>query len=105
MTRRASSITPQPQQITRDGDYYVLSLALPLVEREEVKLHRSVFDELIIRIGNWKRNVSLPLGLAKLDIAGAVRGRAAQHSLRRRRGRGSHPCGGTKRAVTLAHLA
>ena len=45
--------------------------ALPLVEREEVKLHRSVFDELIIRIGNWKRNVSLPLGLAKLDIAGA----------------------------------
>ena len=60
-----------PQQIMRDGDFYVLSLALPLVEREEVKLHRSVFDELIIRIGNWKRNVSLPLGLAKLDIAGA----------------------------------
>jgi arsenite-transporting ATPase len=60
-----------PQKITRDGEHYVLSLALPLVEREEVKLHRSVFDELIIRIGNWKRNVSLPLGLAKLDIAGA----------------------------------
>lgn len=60
-----------PQQITRDGDYYVLSLALPLVDREEVKLHRSVFDELVVRIGNWKRNVSLPLGLAKLDIAGA----------------------------------
>jgi len=44
---------------------------LPLVEREDVKLHRSVYDELIVRIGNWKRNVALPLGLAKLDIAGA----------------------------------
>ncbi|MCB0058680.1 MAG: ArsA family ATPase, partial [Caldilineaceae bacterium] len=25
----------------------------------------------IIRIGNWKRNVSLPTGLARLDISGA----------------------------------
>jgi arsenite-transporting ATPase len=61
----------KPQEITRQEDKYVLSLALPLVDRDEVKLHRSVFDELIIRIGNWKRNVSLPYGLAKLDIAGA----------------------------------
>jgi len=49
----------------------VLSIALPLVAREDVNLHRSVFDELIVRIGNWKRNVALPMGLAKLDIAGA----------------------------------
>jgi arsenite-transporting ATPase len=41
------------------------------VEREEVQLHRSVFDELVVRIGNWKRNVSLPLGLARLDVASA----------------------------------
>lgn len=61
----------QPQEIRRDGDYYLLSLPLPLVEREEVHLHRSVFDELIIRIGNWKRNIALPLGLARLEIAGA----------------------------------
>jgi arsenite-transporting ATPase len=49
----------------------VLSIPLPLVEREEVHLHRSVFDELIVRIGNWKRNISLPLGLARLDISAA----------------------------------
>ncbi len=55
----------------REDGHYVLSLALPLVERDEINLHRSVFDELIIHIGNWKRNVSLPLGLAKLEIAGA----------------------------------
>jgi arsenite-transporting ATPase len=61
----------KPQQIFRNERHYVLSLPLPLVERDEVQLHRSVFDELVIRIGNWKRNVALPMGLAKLDIAGA----------------------------------
>lgn len=61
----------KPQDVFERDEYYVLSLALPLVERSDVKLHRSVYDELIVRIGNWKRNVALPLGLAKLDIAGA----------------------------------
>ncbi len=61
----------KPQEINRRDGHYVLSLALPLVEREEVHLHRSVFDELVVRIGNWKRNVSLPLGLARLDVAAA----------------------------------
>ena len=61
----------RPQEIFARDEYYVLSLALPLVERSEVHLHRSVFDELIVDIGNWRRNVSLPIGLAKLEIAGA----------------------------------
>ncbi|MGL4650048.1 MAG: ArsA family ATPase [Caldilineaceae bacterium] len=61
----------KPQEIVRENGHYVLSLALPLVERDEVQLHRSVFDELVVRIGNWKRNVSLPLGLARLDVASA----------------------------------
>jgi arsenite-transporting ATPase len=59
------------QEIFLRDDHYVLSLALPLIDRSEVNLHRSVFDELVVRIGNWKRNISLPLGLAKLDIDGA----------------------------------
>jgi arsenite-transporting ATPase len=61
----------KPQEIYRQDDSYVLSIPLPLVARSEVHLHRSVFDELIVRIGNWKRNIALPLGLAKLEIAGA----------------------------------
>lgn len=61
----------KPQEIFRQNGHYVLSLALPLVDRSEVHLHRSLYDELIVRIGNWKRNVSLPAGLAKLDVAGA----------------------------------
>jgi arsenite-transporting ATPase len=60
-----------PQEVFRQDGYYVLSIPLPLVEREQVHLHRSVFDELIVRIGNWKRNITLPLGLAKLEIGGA----------------------------------
>ena len=61
----------KPQEITRNNGYYVLSIPLPLAEREDVNLHRSVYDELIVRIGNWKRNVVLPTGLAKLDVSGA----------------------------------
>lgn len=59
------------QEVFRRDGQYVLSLPLPLVERDEIHLHRSVFDELVIRIGNWKRNVALPIGLARLDISGA----------------------------------
>ena len=61
----------KPQDIYRQNGDYVLSIPLPLVEREAVNLHRSVFDELVVRIGNWKRNVALPTGLAKLEISGA----------------------------------
>jgi arsenite-transporting ATPase len=60
-----------PQDIRRDGNHYVLSIPLPMVEKSEVQLHRSVVDELIIHIGNWKRNISLPMGLARLDIVRA----------------------------------
>ena len=61
----------KPQEIFRRNGEYVLSIPLPLAEREDVHLHRSVFDELIVRIGNWKRNLVLPTGLAKLDVSGA----------------------------------
>jgi arsenite/tail-anchored protein-transporting ATPase len=61
----------KPQDIFRRNGDYVLSIPLPLAEREDVHLHRSVFDELIVRIGNWKRNLVLPTGLAKLDVTGA----------------------------------
>jgi arsenite-transporting ATPase len=61
----------KPQDIFRQNGHYVLSIPLPLVEREQVHLHRSVFDELIVRIGNWKRNIALPMGLARLEIDGA----------------------------------
>ena len=61
----------EPQKIFARNGHYILSIALPLVAKEEVNLHRSVVDELIVRIGNWKRNIALPIGLARLKIDGA----------------------------------
>ena len=61
----------KPQEIFQRDGFYVLSIPLPLVDKADVQLHRSVVDELIIHIGNWKRNISLPTGLARLEIAGA----------------------------------
>ena len=61
----------EPQKVFAHDGHYILSIALPLVEKEEVHLHRSVVDELIVRIGNWKRNIALPIGLARLKIDGA----------------------------------
>ncbi len=61
----------EPQRVFVHDGHYMLSIALPLVEKEEVNLHRSVVDELIVRIGNWKRNIALPTGLARLKIDSA----------------------------------
>jgi arsenite/tail-anchored protein-transporting ATPase len=61
----------KPQEIIRQNGHYLLSIPLPLVEQEQVHLHRSVYDELVVRIGNWKRNIVLPMGLAKLEVSGA----------------------------------
>lgn len=67
----ATLFSGRPQEIYQQNGDYILSLVLPMVERDEVNLHRSVVDELIVRIGNWKRNVALPIGLARLEVAGA----------------------------------
>lgn len=61
----------KPQQVVKDGDDYLLVLPLPLVDKSEVSLHRGVYDELIVRIGNWKRHISLPQTLIGRPIAGA----------------------------------
>ncbi|RME52605.1 MAG: ArsA family ATPase, partial [Caldilineae bacterium] len=61
----------EPQKIFQQDGHYVLSIPLPMVSKEEVNLYRSVVDELVVHIGNWKRNIALPIGLARLEIAGA----------------------------------
>jgi len=53
----------------KDGRY-VLSLPLPFVEKENLQLTRSG-DELIVHIGNRKRNLILPRVLATLDVQSA----------------------------------
>ncbi|MCS7221875.1 MAG: TRC40/GET3/ArsA family transport-energizing ATPase [Anaerolineae bacterium] len=59
------------QQIIKKDQHYQLSLPLPLVDRSRIHLTKTAHDELVIRIGNWKRNLLLPRVLAGLEVAGA----------------------------------
>ncbi len=61
----------KPQQVVKDGDDYLLLLPLPLLDKRDVNLHRGIHDELVVRIGNWKRHISLPQALIGRQIAGA----------------------------------
>jgi len=47
------------QEVTREGDTYVLRLPLPHVEMDKVSMTKKG-DEMIIEIGNFKRDITLP---------------------------------------------
>ena len=49
---------------------YLLKMKVPFVTKEDLDLYQSPTD-LIIKIGNFKRNLPLPLVLRKYQIAGA----------------------------------
>jgi len=55
--------------IKKDGTYEV-SMKLPFVSRQDVELHR-VADELVVRIGAFKRHILLPRQAAASDAAAA----------------------------------
>ncbi|MFN8472072.1 MAG: ArsA family ATPase [Anaerolineae bacterium] len=60
----------QPQTISASNGGYDLRLRLPLVDRRAVDLGR-FGDELVIDVGNFRRNLILPRALAGLDVARA----------------------------------
>jgi len=62
--------TGQTQVIEKDGDGYRLIQPLPFVSKEQIHLTRAA-DELIVRIGNQKRNLILPRALVSLDVLSA----------------------------------
>jgi arsenite-transporting ATPase len=59
------------QEVVKVDGTYQLRLPLPFVEKSAIKLTRSMSDELIVHIGNWKRNIALPRVLAGLPVEGA----------------------------------
>jgi arsenite-transporting ATPase len=61
----------QAQRVEKNARGYSLTVPLPFVSGEEVQLTRSTFDELVIHIGNHKRNLLLPHVLAGLEVTGA----------------------------------
>jgi arsenite/tail-anchored protein-transporting ATPase len=54
------------QEITRQGDTYILRIPLPHVEMNKVVMTKKG-DEMIIEIGNFKRDITLPSVLANQE--------------------------------------
>lgn len=56
--------------VRKEDGRYILLLKLPFVSKEALKLTRSG-DELVVHIGNQKRNIVLPRVVAGLDVESA----------------------------------
>jgi len=59
------------QEVTREGDTYVLRLPLPHVEMDKVLMTKKG-DEMIIEIGNFKRDITLPAVLVNQEAKVAL---------------------------------
>jgi len=59
-----------PYCFAKDDDHYLLRIKLPFVTKEEVELSKRG-DELIIKVGVFKRHVILPKNMATLTPQGA----------------------------------
>lgn len=59
-----------PREIEREGGAYVLTLPLPFVERQDISLTQTG-DELIVHVGNQRRNIILPRALAGMRAKAA----------------------------------
>ncbi len=60
-----------PIRVERSGDEYVLSLAVPLAQRDEMGLARAG-DELVITVGSARRVLALPSALRRCTVEGAA---------------------------------
>lgn len=60
-----------PQRVERRGKEYWMTLKLPFIEREDVDLSRRE-SELVVTVGNYRREISLPRVLASRDTLGAT---------------------------------
>jgi arsenite-transporting ATPase len=60
----------RPYSVVRDDGAYVLSVELPFTERDQISLSRHA-DELVIDLGDWRRNLVLPRALIEAKALGA----------------------------------
>lgn len=64
--------TSEPLRVTKErSGGYSLRLELPFAERADLEVGRKA-DELLVRVGQYRRNVMLPQTLRSLDITSAV---------------------------------
>ena len=57
--------------VERSGDEFVLSLALPLADRDDTELARRG-DELVVTVGGSRRVIALPSALRRCTVVGAA---------------------------------
>jgi arsenite-transporting ATPase len=60
----------QAYEVETLGDEYAMRIHLPFISKGDVELTQSR-DELIVQIGNRRRNIFLPRALAQLSVLGA----------------------------------
>ena len=59
-----------PFRITRTAEGAIAHLSLPGADRDQVHLGRNG-DDLVVTVGSYRRLMTLPAGLARLQVAGA----------------------------------
>jgi arsenite-transporting ATPase len=60
----------EPMTVTRSGDRYTLTLELPFADRHELEVGRH-HDELLVRVGPYRRQILLPDSLRRREVTGA----------------------------------
>jgi arsenite/tail-anchored protein-transporting ATPase len=60
----------EPYRVSRDNGSYVLEVALPFTEKDELQLSRRS-DELVLQVGGWRRTLVLPRALIGAPTTGA----------------------------------
>jgi arsenite-transporting ATPase len=60
----------RPYSVVRSDGEYVLSVDLPFTSKDQIALSRHA-DELVIDVGDWRRNLVLPRALIEAEALGA----------------------------------
>jgi arsenite-transporting ATPase len=62
--------TDEPYRLDKTNGHYRLKLKLPFTTKKDIELNK-LYDELIIRIGSFKRHILLPKQVAAFDAVKA----------------------------------
>jgi arsenite-transporting ATPase len=62
--------TEEPYQLIKENNNYHLKLKLPFISKKDVELSK-LYEELVIRIGGFKRHILLPRQVASLNSVSA----------------------------------
>jgi arsenite-transporting ATPase len=60
----------ETQKVVKKGQGYRMTIPLPIVEKEDIELSQ-MEHELIVKIGNYRRDIILPRVLLGMQAAGA----------------------------------